>query len=142
MEDQEIVLKQSHLQVETDLNALSEVLDWFEEFNDGLLQNQLAAQCRLVLAESFTSVVQHAHKNFPPTTPIDIELKLFAQYLEIRILEQGISFRSLAPLLVHLIETEAENRGDKPVTTVIIDELCYRKMSNKRNVLVMRKRLN
>lgn len=142
MEDKEILLKQSHLQVETDLKALSKILDWFEEFNDGILQKQLASQCLLVLAESFISVVQHAHKNLPPKTPIDIELKLFEQYLEIQILEQGISFRSLAPLIAHLIETEEGSLGGEPVTPAIIDELCYIKLSNHRNGLVMRKRLN
>lgn len=30
-------LKQSHIQVKTDFNAFPEILEWFEQFSDGLI---------------------------------------------------------------------------------------------------------
>ncbi len=104
MEDKENVLKQSHLRVETDLKAMPAILDWFEEFTDGLLQKQMVSHCQLALVEYLTSVVRHIHQDLPPTTPIEIELKLLADCLEMRVWERGISFSSLADLLAHLTE--------------------------------------
>jgi len=135
LEDKENVLKQSHLRVETDFKAMSAIVDWFEEFTDGLLQKQMVSQCQLVLAESFTSVVRYAHQDLPPTTPIDIELKLFEQYLEIRFWERGISFSSLAHLLAHL----TDGRRSLSYVPLLIDELCYSRLPDGRNYLVIRK---
>ena len=139
LEDKELVLKQSHLQVETDLNAFQEIMDWFEQFSNGLVQKQLALQCQLILAESFTVVVRSACESCLATTPIELELKLFADYLEIRILEQGKRFCSLARLISH----EAATEGPRVIRFVprLIDELCYICLPDRGNCLVMRKRL-
>lgn len=135
LEDKELVLKQSHLQVETNFNAFQEVLDWFEQFSKGLVQKQFALQCQLILADSFTMVVRSACESCLPTTPIELELKLFADYLEIRILQQGQHFCSLA----QLISPGAGREG--PIVPSLIDELCYTCLPNRENCLVMRKRL-
>lgn len=135
LEDKGLVLKQSHLQVETDLKTVSAILEWFDQFNDGLVQEPLATQCRLVLTECFTVIVRHAHQDLPPTTPIEIELKLFADYLEIRVWERGISFCSLAHLLAHL----TDGRRSLSYVPLLIDELCYSRFPDGRNCLVMKK---
>ena len=143
LEDKGFVLKQSHLQIKTDLNSLPEMLDWFEQFTDGLVPNPLAIQCLLVLTECLTVVVCQAHKNLPPTTPIELELKLFNDCLEMRILERGKSFDSLAHLMAPLTETgEMRTPAIRFPIEVIIDEICYIKLPNNQNGLVMRKKWN
>lgn len=97
-------------------------------------------KCQLVLAESFTAVVHLAEQDlFPTKTPTSLELKLFADYIEIRILEQGQLFSLLAYLIRHLAEIE----GGRVIHFVplVIDELCSFSLSDRRNCLVMRKRL-
>lgn len=139
LEDKEYVLKQSHLQVETDFKAVPVILEWFKQFDQGLLPTQFATQCKLALIECFTVVVRKAHNNLPSKTPIELELKLFADYLEIRILERGMPFCLLAHLIGHLAQTE----GDKSMKYIplLIDEICSFRLTNKQNCLVMRKRL-
>lgn len=135
LEDKELVLKQSHLQVETNFNAFQEVLDWFEQFSNGLVPKKFASECQLILADSFTVVVRSACESCLPTTPIEFELKLFTDYLEIRILQQRQRFCSLARLI-----SPGEAR-EGPIVPSLIDELCYTCLPNRENCLVMRKRL-
>lgn len=139
LEDKEHVLKQSHLQVETDFKVVPGILEWFEQFDNGLLPTQFATQCQLALIECFIVVVRQAHKNLPSTTPIKLELKLCADYLEIRILERGMPFCLLAHLIGHLAQTE----GDRSIKYIplLIDELCSFRLTDEQNCLVMRKRL-
>ena len=80
-------LKKSHLQVETDLNAIPEVLQWFEEFNNPLLPQKFYGECQLALIEGFTNTVRHTYQGLPQATPIELELQLFSQYLEMRIIK-------------------------------------------------------
>src|SRR5919199_2327179 len=85
-------LKESRLQVETDLNAVPEVLQWFEQFTSLLLPEQFCGECQLALVEGFTNAVRHAHRDLPRTTPIELELQLFTQYLEMRVWDKGQPF--------------------------------------------------
>lgn len=85
-------LKQLHLRLITDLGALSEVLDRFENIASSRLSRQLYWECQLALAESFTNVVRHAHQDLPQSTPIDVEIALFPRGLEIRIWDFGQPF--------------------------------------------------
>ena len=140
LEDKQRVLKQSHLQVETDPNAVTKIIEWFEQFSDGLVPEQFALQCKLVLAETFTAVVRLARQNLYPTTSTSFELKLFADYLEIRILEPGLPFHLPAHLLEHLAQPEVDD-WDMRFVLRLIDERCYICLPDGRNYLVMRKRL-
>jgi serine/threonine-protein kinase RsbW len=58
------------LEVNTDLTALTEVLQWFDrlEYLSIPLEDWLA--CKLTLAEGFTNAVRHAHKNLTAETPV------------------------------------------------------------------------
>ncbi|MEM9538907.1 MAG: ATP-binding protein [Cyanobacteria bacterium P01_E01_bin.42] len=76
----------------TDLGNLSEVLDRFEKLASPRLSQKLYWECQLALAESFTNVVRHAHRDLPSTTPIDLEIVLFPRGLEIRIWDCGQPF--------------------------------------------------
>ncbi len=84
--------KTIQLQVKTDLNELVEVLAWFNQLYQDSIPKIDWLKCQTALAEAFTNVVRHAHKDLPLETPIVLEAALFSDYLEIRILDYGPQF--------------------------------------------------
>lgn len=80
------------LQVNTDVSALTKVLEWFEQLKDLSLPQEAWWACQLALAEGFTNAVRHAHKNLPVETPIQLEVTVFAGCLEFRIWDCGQAF--------------------------------------------------
>lgn len=136
-------LKESRLQVETDLNAVPEVLQWFEQFTSPLLPQQFCGECQLALVEGFTNAVRHAHHHLPPTTPIELELELFPQYLEMRVWDQGQPFDWQAKLdaLCQEDVDPLEKEGGRGLMFMnqLTDELSYVRFTDERNCLLMRK---
>lgn len=139
-------LKQDRLQVETDLHAVTQVLQWFEDFTKPLLPQPFQSQCQLAFVEGFTNAVRHAHQNLPPTTPIELELKVFPDSLEMRIWDQGQPF----DLQTKLQEALEHHKHADPLAEVggrglifmhqLMDELAYLRVDDERNCLLMRKR--
>ena len=91
-QDSETPLQKIHLQVNSELQALEQVLDWYEQLNNQPIPQQVFQQCQLVLAEGFTNVVRHAHQGLPSETPIELEVAVFKESLEIRIWDYGQPF--------------------------------------------------
>jgi serine/threonine-protein kinase RsbW len=94
------------LQINSDLSALSKVLEWFEQLQYLSLANEDWWGCQLALAEGFTNAVRHAHKNLPVETPIQLEVTVFQGYLQFQIWDCGLSF----DLNAKLREIIAEDR--------------------------------
>jgi len=136
-------LKQSHLRLETDLRAVEEVLQWFEQFAPPLLPEQVWQQSQIALVEGFTNAVRHAHQSLPQTTLIEIELKLFSDCLEIRIWDQGQPFDLYGKLeaLCHEDCDPLEKEGGRGLMFIqqLTDELSYQRLDDQRNCLFMRK---
>lgn len=137
-------LKQSRLQVETDLHAVNEVLQWFDQFTAPLLPQKFRWQCQIALIEGFTNAVRHAHHHLPQTTPVELELKVFAHWLEMRIWDQGPPFDFEAKLeaLRHEDCDPLEKEGGRGLIFMqqLTDELSYARLDDERNCLLMRKR--
>ncbi len=85
-------VKQISLQVNTDMNFLTKVLDWFEQLQDLSLPNEVWFQFQLALAEGFTNAVRHAHTNLPVETPIQLEITVFNGRLELKVWDCGPRF--------------------------------------------------
>ena len=138
--------KQFRLQVETELEALTVILQWFERITKPLLLKKLFWQCQVALAEGFTNTVRHAHQNLPPTTKIDLEVNLFVGCLEMRIWDWGKPFDLEAKLksLRQNNQDPLEKEGERGLLFMqeLTDELAYIRMSNQCNCLVMRKRIS
>ncbi len=137
-------LQESRLQVETDLNALTEVLQWFEAFTSPVLPQQLQSQCQLAFVEGFTNAVRHAHHHLPEKTPIELELKLFAHCLEMRIWDKGPPFDFYAKLqetLNHQDDDPLSREGGRGLIFMhqLTDELSYLREPDERNCLLLRK---
>jgi serine/threonine-protein kinase RsbW len=80
------------LQVKTDVNALTQVLLWFEQLKGLSLPNEVWWNFQLALAESFTNAVRHAHKNLPVETPVQLEIRVFNGRLELKVWDCGPCF--------------------------------------------------
>lgn len=138
-------LKRSRIQALSDLNALADVLEWFEQFNAPPIANEVWWQCQTVLAEGFTNAVRHAHDNLPETTPIDMEVTVTSQWFELRIWDHGPPF-DLRSKLKSISEkkydplTQTSGRG-LIFMDLLTDELDYTRTANNRNCLLLRKKL-
>ncbi|MEO6863788.1 MAG: ATP-binding protein [Microcoleus sp.] len=96
-ESQEAEIKESFvqnisLQVNTDLNDLTKVLEWFEQLQDLSIPHEVWFQFQLALAEGFTNAVRHAHKNLPTATSIQLEITVFNGCWEFKVWDCGPYF--------------------------------------------------
>jgi serine/threonine-protein kinase RsbW len=136
-------IQQFHLQVKTELEALKEVLQWFEGLVFPSIPQKMGWQCEVALVEAFTNAVRHAHQNLPKNTPIELEVKLFPSFLEMRIWDQGQPFDLKAKLQKGEKEVSSlEKEGGRGLQFInkLTDELQYLNLPNRRNCLVMRKK--
>jgi serine/threonine-protein kinase RsbW len=131
-----------HLKINTNLAFLSEILSWFEQINQPPITNQqIWWQCQTLLIEGFTNTVEHAHKNLPIETPIEIEAVRFNQHIEIRIWCEGEPF-DLEDKLLQIGEFEENyqerGRGLK-IMSAIADNLYCESVVDHRYCLFISK---
>lgn len=129
-------LQKAHLQVNTDLYALTEVLTWFDQFNCPPISYQTWLKCQLALAEGFTNAVRHAHRDKSSNLAIDLEVAVFSERVEIRIWDWGIPF-DLDQALQKMPEKEAEGGRGVPLMRRIADLLTYTRTADDRNCLLI-----
>ncbi len=110
----DIAVKTLNLQVNSDLNALNNVLEWFELLEDLSLPTQTWFEFQLALVEGFTNAVRHAHKHLPVETPIQLEVMVFQERLEFRIWDSGEYFDFDAKITEFIVKNEQPcfNLGD------------------------------
>ena len=92
------------LQLTTDINSVTQVLSWVEQLDALPIHEAVLHQCKLVVIEGFTNAVRHAHKNLPRSTPIELEITVFNERLEIKIWDAGKPFDFKAKLKEELPE--------------------------------------
>jgi serine/threonine-protein kinase RsbW len=133
--------EKAYLEVKSDLDLLSEVLSWFDQFNRISLPKNVWLQCQLALAEGFTNAVRHAHKNMPKDTLIKLEVILQGDTLEIRIWDYGESFdleKALKKLSATANLTSEGGRGIK-LLYQLADTLDYAHHAGGQNCLTITK---
>ena len=134
--------QRASLQVSSDLNALVDVLSWFDQFQDSLLPYNVWLQCQLAIAEGFTNAVRHAHRHQAPGTPIDLEVEVHSNVLEIRIWDRGPGFdieqyfQTRSPT----VDESAEGGRGLSLMRQIADDLHYSQTHDQRNCLYISKR--
>ena len=92
------------LQLNSDIHAVAQVLSWLEQLDPLPIPEAVLHQCKLAVVEGFTNAVRHAHKNLPIETPIELEITLFNERLEIKIWDGGKPFDFQAKLKEKLPE--------------------------------------
>ena len=131
--------QQRHLHVNTDLQQLEQVLDWFNQIDPIPMASVDWLQCQMALAEGFTNAVRHAHHGLPQETPIEIELAVDVNRIEIRIWDMGPPFdlsQQLASLPAQPQQMATEGRGLHLINR-ITDQLSYLRVDGHRNCLLM-----
>jgi len=94
------------LQLNSDINAVAQVLSWLQQLDPLRIPEAVLHQCKLAVVEGFTNAVRHAHKNLPRETPIELEITVFNERLEIKIWDRGGKpFDFQAKLQEKLLET-------------------------------------
>ena len=133
--------KQSIKQVPTDLKTLDQLLSWFDQLYQPSIPKKVWLQCQLALAEGFTNAVRHAHKDLSPNVPIDIEVTLFPECMELRIWDQGPPFDLEQRLqnLAHKVNEEAGGGRGIAIMQKIADKLSYTRTDDNRNCLLITK---
>jgi serine/threonine-protein kinase RsbW len=132
-------LHRAFLQVNTDLDALAQVLEWFDQFSKPPTPPHAWMQCQLALAEGFTNAVRHAHAGQSIDVLIDLEVQVFADRIEIRIWDQGVPF-DLEERLQRMpkeMDTEAEGGRGLRLMERIADHLSYTRTQDARNCLLL-----
>lgn len=131
-----------YLKVNTDIAALSDVLLWCEQINQPPIPDkQIWWQCQTLLIEGFTNIVEHAHRNLPKATPIEIEVLRSPEYIEIQILSQGGAFDLEQQLqkTAELEDNHQERGRGLRIMSELADQLSYEKNSANNYCLLMRK---
>ncbi len=129
-------------QVKTDLTSLGQVLSWFEQIDRPIVPHSVWLQCQIALAEAFTNVVRYAHRGKPEETPIEIEVTIGNQSLEIRIWDYGTAFdlENFLKKKPHASEYDEGGRG-LHLMEKIADVLKYFRTDDQRNCLLIVKKL-
>jgi serine/threonine-protein kinase RsbW len=130
-------LKRAQIQVVTDLSALAQVLSWFDQFSHPPIPNVVWLQCQLILAEGFTNAVRHAHDGYPSDTPIDIEVVMLSDALEIRIWDRGAPFDLETKIKTMPREMDKHAEGGRGLKLMkrMSDQLKYTREGDDRNCL-------
>ncbi len=125
--------------VRSELQALDEVLGYFEKINQPWITKKDWLQCQLALAEAFTNTVRHAHKGLSPELPVYIEISLTQALITMKIWDYGQPF----PLKAFL-QQNTRNRQELSanghglmILRQIADSLDYIRTPDNRNYLLI-----
>lgn len=136
--------QRASLQVSTDLNALVDVLSWFDQFQDSLLPYNVWLQCQLAIAEGFTNAVRHAHRDKPPDTPVELEVEVHSTLVEMRVWDEGPGFDIDTYLADRPMTVDENAEGGRGLSLIqqIADTVTYSRSSDQRNCLYIAKRFS
>ncbi|MEG4555140.1 ATP-binding protein [Microcoleus sp. F6_B6] len=98
------LVQKINLQINTDIKAVAQVLSWVEQLDPLPIPLAVLHQCKLAAIEGFTNAVRHAHKNLPLETPIELEIMVFNEHLEVKIWDWGEPFDFQAKLTEELLQ--------------------------------------
>ena len=134
------------LVVNTELEALVPVLQWFEEMSQSRLPDSIIWQVKVALAEGFTNTVRYAHDDLPSTTPVQIELVFLTDNLTISIWNFGQPF-DLEKKLEEIKQSpipplEKESERGLLFMKALTDNLQYLRLEDGRNCLILSKNIS
>ncbi|NEP43652.1 MAG: ATP-binding protein [Okeania sp. SIO2H7] len=131
-------LCKGQFQVESRLSETDRVLSWFEELCKELPKT-FRLQCELALAEGFTNTIRYAHRELPQGTPIDIEVRILPERIEIRIWDFGSPFDLKGWLQEQPPQADIYAGGGRGIKLMhaIADKLSYTRTADDRNCLLI-----
>lgn len=132
---------QSRYKTETDSRVLQSIMSWFDNFHELPIPQDVWLQCQLAVIEGFTNVVRHAHRGLPTKTPIEIEVTVTNEYMDIKIWDYGPGFDFASVLSNKLQQSNLESSGGRGLSIIyrVTDTVEYSRTADQRNCLHMRK---
>lgn len=126
------VLKKADIQINTGLSALDPVLSWFAQLYDQRIPTSVWIRCQLALAEGFTNAVRHAHGGKQPDLPVDIEVVVCTESVEMKIWDSGPPF-DLDQKIRDMSEIDPEALGGRGLKLMkdIADSLSYTRTAGR-----------
>lgn len=126
-----------HLRISTDLNEIAQVLTWLEACKPVEMSQRAWIEFQTAFIEGVTNAIRHAHRNQPPTTPIDIEIELSSDFIVGRVWDLGPAFDLDAKLLEtsQEIDTESGHGRGLSILKSVADRLSYSVTEDNRNCL-------
>lgn len=137
------VAQRYHLLVTTNLEDLILVLQWFNQICQSVLSREILIQSQTALAEAFTNAVRHAHADKTAEVPIELEVYLNTDRLEICIWDSGPEFDLERCLKNSTLRNRPDAVGGRGIylITQLTDQFSYRRTADQRNCLRMIKLL-
>lgn len=131
------VLKKAALQVNTGQSALEPVLSWFAQLYEQRIPTSVWIRCQLALAEGFTNAVRHAHEGKRPDLPVEIDVTVSAESVEIKIWDSGPPFDLEQKIqdMSKTVDPEASGGRGLKLMKDIADSLSYTRTADGRNCL-------
>lgn len=128
----------TQLRVQTDVAEVEQVLAWFTPFKDSAISLKVWLRCRLALTEGFTNVVRHAHAGKSVSEPIDLDVQLLGDRIEIRIWDQGAPF-DLDAKLQQMSQSANFEEGGRGLLLMknLTCYLSYTRTADSRNCLLL-----
>ena len=132
-------LQTSKLQVESKLEALEEVLTWFDALKIKAIGDRTWFELQTIVGEAFDNVVSHAHQDLPEDTLIELELIILSQSIVFKIWDYGAEFDLEARRLKlpEAIDPEAESGRGIFLLEELADYFSYTRLPNGRNRLLI-----
>jgi serine/threonine-protein kinase RsbW len=139
-----IILQTKRIQTKTDPNTLSDVLAWFDQFQSAPVPANVWMQCQLALIEGFTNAVRHAHANLDEQTPVEIEVTVSVDAIDMRIWDHGPGFdlEQILQSKLKVVDHESEGGRGLKIMYQVADKLTYQRLSDRRNCLHLHKRFS
>ena len=131
-------MQTSKLQVESKLEALNDVLSWFDSLKIDAIDNRTWLELQTVIGEAFDNAVSHAHQGSSEDKRIDLELSILSQSMVFKIWDHGAEFDLEAKRRQRKgeIEPEAESGRGIFLLEELSDYFSYAKQPDGRNCLL------
>ncbi|NET35136.1 MAG: glycosyltransferase, partial [Cyanothece sp. SIO1E1] len=135
----EALLTSSQLQIKTDRDELSRVLAWFEQLRQPSIPLEIWLTCQTALAEGVDNAIDHAHKDMPAETAIDLEVIILNQSIELRIWDHGPGFDLEGHLqqLPDTVDETAERGRGLGIMQQVADFISYTRTVDLHNCLLL-----
>lgn len=78
--------------LESSLEQLSDLLHWFERFNEPPLPPEIWIQGQTGLVEAFSNAVRHAHRPLQPKPPVEVSVTLHSDAIRIDVFDRGLPY--------------------------------------------------
>ncbi len=89
--------------------------------------------------EGVTNAIRHAHQDHPPSTPVDLEVKVLEDHLELRIWDHGAPFDLLQKLteIPEVIDPMQPGGRGLRLIEKMSDQFSYTRTDDDRNCLLI-----